>query len=101
VLAWGKSTSNIRDEEHGPLPAGSFIWHPRGIPHTITNVGDTTGRMLIIAVPAGLEGMFLDTDQYFSQLRGDPDLNELKRINDHYGTHILAPGDNPSDSLPS
>jgi quercetin dioxygenase-like cupin family protein len=38
--------------------AGSFVHAARGSQHTFVNCGSTTGRMLIVTSPAGLEGPF-------------------------------------------
>ena len=37
------------------LTAGGFIFGPRGVPHAFKSVGPTAGRMIITALPAGLE----------------------------------------------
>ena len=37
---------------------GSFVFAPRGIPHTFKNVGTTPARFLVIISPAGLEKFF-------------------------------------------
>jgi quercetin dioxygenase-like cupin family protein len=37
---------------------GSFVFAPRGIPHTFKNVGTTPARFLVIVSPAGLEKFF-------------------------------------------
>jgi quercetin dioxygenase-like cupin family protein len=37
------------------LAAGGFIFGPRGVPHAFKSVGPTAGRMIITALPAGLE----------------------------------------------
>jgi quercetin dioxygenase-like cupin family protein len=37
---------------------GSFVFVPRGLPHTWQVIGDRPGRMLITFSPAGMEGFF-------------------------------------------
>jgi quercetin dioxygenase-like cupin family protein len=37
---------------------GSFLFAPKGIPHTFKNVGTTPARALVIISPAGLEKFF-------------------------------------------
>jgi quercetin dioxygenase-like cupin family protein len=39
-------------------PAGSFVFVPRGTPHTWQNVGDGPARMLIHFTPSGMERFF-------------------------------------------
>lgn len=38
--------------------AGECLRTPRGVPHGFTNVGPGTGRLLVLAAPAGLEHFF-------------------------------------------
>jgi len=62
---------------------GDFLTAPRGLLHTFQNVGDTPGRLLIIARPSGIENFF----EEFSQIPLDrpPDLKEVSRIGAKYG----------------
>ncbi len=39
-------------------PDGSFVFIPRGTPHTFQNVGDEPARMLIHFTPSGMERFF-------------------------------------------
>ena len=38
-----------------PAPPGTFAFLPRDIPHTYTNVGYRTGKLLVTIAPAGCE----------------------------------------------
>jgi quercetin dioxygenase-like cupin family protein len=38
--------------------AGSFVFIPRGVPHTFQNVGTDDARMLLTFTPAGIERLF-------------------------------------------
>jgi quercetin dioxygenase-like cupin family protein len=40
------------------LTEGGCVLLPRGVPHRFQNVGDTTGRLMVIVTPAGFEGFF-------------------------------------------
>lgn len=40
---------------------GAFVTAPKGSQHTFTNSGSTTGRMLIVTTPPGLESPFRET----------------------------------------
>lgn len=42
-------------------PKGAFVIAPKGSQHTFTNSGTTTGRMLIVTTPPGLESPFRET----------------------------------------
>jgi quercetin dioxygenase-like cupin family protein len=37
---------------------GSFVFIPRGTPHTFQNVGSDDGRMLLMFTPSGIERLF-------------------------------------------
>ncbi|HXE45962.1 MAG TPA: cupin domain-containing protein [Conexibacter sp.] len=43
------------------LSAGESIHVPRGVVHSGANVGDTTGRRVVIFSPAGIERFFAET----------------------------------------
>lgn len=45
-------------DELQTAPAGSFVFVPRGTPHTWQNVGDGRARMLIHFTPSGMERFF-------------------------------------------
>jgi quercetin dioxygenase-like cupin family protein len=45
-------------DELQAAPAGSFVFIPRGTPHTWQNVGDGPARMLIHFTPSGMERFF-------------------------------------------
>jgi quercetin dioxygenase-like cupin family protein len=40
--------------------AGGLAFGPRGTPHAFQNIGDATGRLLVITTPSGLERFFED-----------------------------------------
>jgi quercetin dioxygenase-like cupin family protein len=45
-------------DEIRAAPAGSFVFIPRGAPHTWQNVGDGPVRMLVHFTPSGMERFF-------------------------------------------
>ena len=45
-------------EEIEMAPVGSFVYVPRGTPHTWQNIGDRPARMLVLFTPAGMERFF-------------------------------------------
>ena len=52
---------------------GSFLFAPRGIPHTFKNVGTSRARALVIISPAGLEKFFDEREALRKALPpGDP-----------------------------
>ena len=81
----GEVGARIGDQEVLAGP-GSYLFKPRGVPHTFWNPGRTTARVLEIIVPAGFE-------HFFDELAGviaaglPPDEVELRRreIGGRYG----------------
>ncbi len=49
-----------------PAPPGTFAFLPRDIPHSYTNVGYRTGRLLVTIAPAGFERFFEEVGQLAS-----------------------------------
>ena len=43
-------------DERFEAPAGSFVFQPRGIPHTFRSSGE--GAKVVLVVPSGFEGFF-------------------------------------------
>ncbi len=43
--------------------AGDYVHTPTGVVHTFKNVGATAGRMLLLAIPAGIERFFAEMGQ--------------------------------------
>jgi quercetin dioxygenase-like cupin family protein len=76
--------------------AGSFLWAPRGLPHTF-RVDSPTARLLGIAVPAGFEEFFLATGRPAGTPtippppEGPPDLAALAAAADARGMELLGP----------
>lgn len=52
---------------------GSFIAAPKGSVHTFVNAGGTPGRMLVVAMPAGLEGPFREAQALEREGRATPE----------------------------
>ena len=62
-----EGTVRFRLEDDVELaPAGSFVYVPRGVPHTWQNAGSTPARMLVLFTPSGMERFF----DRFSTLEG-------------------------------
>lgn len=78
------------DEDRRELAAGAFAWIPRDTPHTFASAAGTVTRILAVAVPGGIEGLFADQGEYLAQLRGAPDLAELASIGARYGSRLLG-----------
>lgn len=66
--------------------AGSFVFVPRGEPHTFQNVGDERARMLIHFSPSGMERFF----DGFAALDA-PDSGAFARIGAEAGMSVVGP----------
>jgi mannose-6-phosphate isomerase-like protein (cupin superfamily) len=53
------------------LSAGSFAHGPKGIPHSFKNVGQTTGKLVMLTKPSGLEKFFKTVHQASLDSRPD------------------------------
>lgn len=75
-------------EEIVALTAGGQIYLPRQMPHSILNVGTTTGQLLGVGTPAGHEEFFRD-----AALLGDgpPDFDAAAAVCRRHGMELLPP----------
>jgi quercetin dioxygenase-like cupin family protein len=53
----GEHVIRVGGEEFRVGPGG-LVFAPRGVPHSQRRVVPRTGRLLVLAAPAGLEGFF-------------------------------------------
>ena len=90
-VAEGVLTLRVGDEVL-TAPAGTVVWLPRGEPHTFANLSDEPVRTFGVITPAGLEGMFRETEEYAASLDGPPDLARMAEIAVRYGVTHLGPG---------
>lgn len=60
------------------LNAGGFAYGPKGIPHSFKNVGETTGKMMMVTRPSGLEIFFRKVHE--ASLHGTPDKEAFVKI---------------------
>jgi len=58
-LLEGRLTVQCGDQTFTAEP-GAFIYTPRGVPHTFKIEGTTLPRLLVLFVPGGGEGFFID-----------------------------------------
>lgn len=75
---------------------GGLAFGPRGLPHAFQNVGDTTGRLLAITTPSGLERFFEESDKLSRPI--DPE--ELAAIGHACWIEFAGPPLGVSDPLP-
>jgi len=67
--------------------AGTVVYGVKGVPHAFKNVGKTTGRMLIMTSPAGLDDFFRRAFDEFG--RGETDIPKLIQIGEEYGIRFV------------
>ena len=70
--------------------AGCAIHAPRGTAHTFQNVGETTGRMMVVVQPAGLDAFFEDLAGATKGM-GQPDPSVIVPIFEKHGLELLGP----------
>lgn len=74
-------------EQDYMLGAGDTVSLPKGVPHLFTNSGPTTGRLLGIATPAGIEEFFEKVGDLFK--RSEVTRERLLAICSTYGIEYL------------
>lgn len=60
------------------LSEGGFGYGPKGIPHSFKNIGEKTGKLLMLTMPSGLENFFRKIDE--ASLDGNPDKETFVNI---------------------
>jgi mannose-6-phosphate isomerase-like protein (cupin superfamily) len=87
----GELTVVVGEETLSVTP-GTFVWLPRGVPHTFANLGAEPVRAVGMIVPGGLEGMFKEQAGYFASLEGEPpDPDVLGELGARYGVRAVGP----------
>lgn len=81
-------------DELGVAGPGSFVFIPRGLPHTWQVIGDQPGRMLVTFMPAGMEGFF---DRLASMTEFD--LEEFRAAAAEHDMEVVGPRLAESDPL--
>ena len=77
-------------------PAGSFVYGPRGIPHTFT-VSSERARFLLVVEPGGFESFVREIGEPARELTippagsEPPDLEQLVAVAARYGLEITGP----------
>ncbi len=68
---------------------GGMVVLPKAIPHALKNIGNTTGKTLIVLVPGGMEKVFEDIS---AMPPGPPDIEKINAITMKYGVKFLPMG---------
>jgi mannose-6-phosphate isomerase-like protein (cupin superfamily) len=77
-------------EEQYQLDAGSFAWIPRHTPHTFANAGPSPARLFGVTIAGGIETFFAAESAYLASVHGPPDVAELARLAEGWGS-VLGP----------
>lgn len=76
-------------------PQGSYIFLPRGVPHTFRVESATPARLLTLITPGGGEGVFVDGGRPAERPTlpppGAPDLKRLQEVALGYGAIFVGP----------
>jgi len=74
---------------------GSFVFLPRGVPHTFVVDSSTPARMLTLLTPGGGEGVFIEGGRPAEgpglPPPAAPDIEKLKRVSERFGAEIVGP----------
>jgi mannose-6-phosphate isomerase-like protein (cupin superfamily) len=74
---------------------GSFVYTPRGIPHTFRLEGETPARLLVLLVPGGGEGFFIEAGRPAEgpglPVPKPPDVSYLASVAAKYHLEFVGP----------
>jgi hypothetical protein len=70
---------------------GSFVWVPGGVTHAFANGGPTPLHVLALALPGGIERLFIEQAANFSALEGPPDAEVLHEMGERHGAVTVGP----------
>jgi mannose-6-phosphate isomerase-like protein (cupin superfamily) len=82
----GVLTAEVGDQRFEVGPE-SFLWMPRGVPHTFANLGDDEVWTVGLTNPGGFEHFFAEIGEYIAGLQGQPDEEVILAINERYGVY--------------
>ena len=77
------------EDRQAICPPGSFVYVPRGMPHTFTVVSDVPGRKLNIFAPAAMVGFFEALARAEADGQATPEL--LDSIAEEHEMEVLGP----------
>ena len=83
-------------EETIPAGPGTFVHGPRDVPHWFQNTTDAPARMVVMAMPAGLENFFIEVGRKVADANETPpppDIEKIIAVAPRYGMEILVPAE--------
>ena len=85
--------------------AGSYVFLPRGVPHTFRVEGDAPARMLTLLTPGGGEAFFVEGGRPAERMtlapEGRPDLARLQKVALEFGSEFVGPPLPPPSAGPA
>ena len=78
------------DDKIIPMPEGSFVLVRRGTLHTIANIGQNVGRVLVYLTPPGFEGYWEEMSRLLETSGGKPESAQVIALQEKY--HMDAGG---------
>jgi mannose-6-phosphate isomerase-like protein (cupin superfamily) len=75
-----------------PMPTGSFLYVPRGMPHTFRNSGHRLGRIVGTFDPPRFAGYFRELAAIITATGGPPDRDAWADLYGRYDTSFFATG---------
>lgn len=79
-------------ERVADLAPGSFLFIPRGTPHTYVNSGSSRGTVIAIGTPGGLERLMSELGDAMSKLPpGPPDVAVLASVLQKHDVTVVGP----------
>lgn len=90
----GQLTVRCGDETFSAGP-GACVFTPRGVPHTFRLEGDTPARLLVLVVPGGGEGFFIEAGRPAENdglpVPAPPDVAHMRAIAAKYDMEFVGP----------
>ena len=79
---------------------GSYVFLPRGVPHTFVVEGQAPARLLTLLTPGGAEGFFVEVGRPAEHDERPPveppDVDRLTRAAEKFGAEIVGPAMTPA-----
>jgi mannose-6-phosphate isomerase-like protein (cupin superfamily) len=81
----------VLGDEEVELGPGGYMFVPRGTPHSFTNAGPTTARMLVFVTPGGIQETFLDeVSDRTGRPVGEPEMARVLAVAPKYGVEFVS-----------
>jgi uncharacterized cupin superfamily protein len=78
-------------EQTTELSTGAIAHVPKGIPHTLANIGASAARLLIIQSPPGAERYWAEAAELIAASNGNPDPARMQQLALEHHMHFQQP----------